>query len=112
MDFKKELYVPIRSSALNSRHEIILPHEKSSEQLDSKKVIPTCDLVMVEMSLPSTGVGIEMGWADGAGVKILGLYKTGSKISGSVKVVCKDFIEYEDSETMVKKIEQYLKKRI
>ena len=64
-DYQKELYEPIKNSELYNSHEIIFPHDKSSEVSNSKEVIKGCDMVIAEVSYPSTGMGIELGWADG-----------------------------------------------
>jgi hypothetical protein len=63
-DFKEELYKPIRSSDLNSIHEIILPHEDSNEQFKTLDLFKSggCKLIIAEVSYPSTGQGIELGW--------------------------------------------------
>ena len=77
LDFKKELYQPIRESQLNALHEIILPHEIHEEASDfvTRDIIKTCDVVIAEVSFPATGLGIELGWADSASVSIICIYK-------------------------------------
>ena len=62
-DYKNELYLLIRKSYLNNEHEIILPIENGREVI-TKEMIKSCDLVIAEVSYPSTGMGIELGWAD------------------------------------------------
>ncbi len=32
------------------------------------------------------------------------MYKKGQKISGSLKIICKDFIKYDDKEDMINKL--------
>ncbi|OGM27238.1 hypothetical protein A2962_01870 [Candidatus Woesebacteria bacterium RIFCSPLOWO2_01_FULL_39_61] len=105
-DFKKELYGPIRKSELNSKHEITLPHEKSSELFDSKKYLDKCDLVIAEVSHPSTGQGIELGWANAKQVPIICFYKKGASPSNSIKAVSKHIFEYEGSIDLVNKISE------
>jgi len=55
-DYVNELYVPLRRSKLNSIHEIILPHEKSDRPYSSKEFFKTCDVMIAEVSHPSTGL--------------------------------------------------------
>lgn len=100
-DFKTELYEPLRASELNRSHTITLPHEKSGEPFHSKEYLGHCDLVIAEVSYPSTGQGIELGWADGYGVPIICVYKQGAKPSGSLKVVSNIFLEYSDAPDMI-----------
>ena len=106
-DFKKELYEPIRKSSLNSKHAFILPHEKSGKPFNSKDFLKDgCGLIIAEVSYPSTGLGIELGWADSYNVPIICIYKKGSKISGSLKVVSKSFVEYANSNELISGIEK------
>lgn len=109
-DYKQDLYKPLRESALNAQHEIILPHEDDFATIKTKDIIKDCDLVIAEVSSPSAGLGIELGWADACGVPIICIYKTGAKISGSLRFITKKFIEYSDSSELVKKIEAILQK--
>jgi len=107
IDYKKDLYGPIRNSGLNSRHEIIFPHE-TDKFINSKDIIENCDLMIAEVTYPATGLGIELGWAEMLGKSVLCVSKKGSKLSGSLKVVTNDFIEYSDSDDLIKKIEQFM----
>lgn len=106
-DFKKELYQPIRNSKLNSQHEIIFPHE-TDEFINSKNIIKDCDLVLAEVSYLATGLGIELGWAEMFDKPVLCVYKKGAKISGSLRVVTSDFIEYSNSRDLVDKLEKFI----
>lgn len=106
LNFKDDLYLPIRKSQLNSEHEMILPHEIYQDASDfvTKDIIKTCDVMIAEVSFPATGLGIELGWANAFECPIICIYRKGSKISGSLKVVCENFIEYTDKEDMLKKL--------
>ncbi len=99
-DYKNELYKPIRESILNEKHEIIFPHE-TDEFFNSKDRIKNSDLMIAEVSYPATGLGIELGRAEMFGTLVLCVYRKGTKISGSLKVVTKDFIEYSDAGDLV-----------
>lgn len=63
-DYTNQLYTPLRLSKLNSRHEIFLPHEPNEVPINTKAIIEACDIVLAEVSYPSTGQGIELGWAN------------------------------------------------
>lgn len=106
LDFKNELYKPLRSSILNSTHKIILPHElyKNATDFVTRDIIKTCDLMIAEVSYPATGLGIELGWADAFKCPIICIYRSGNKTSGSLKVVTDKFIEYTDKNEMLEKI--------
>lgn len=100
--FKKELYEPIRNSSLNTEHTIILPHEKSDDPFNSKDYLKNeADLLIAEVSEHKLGLGIELGWADIYQVPIICIYKKSSKLSGSLKLISKYFVEYSNSEEMI-----------
>jgi len=105
-DFKEELYSPIRSSILDQIHSMTLPHENTSDLFDSKTHLQTCDLMIAEVSYPSTGVGIELGWADMFGCNIVCIKKIGSTSSSSLEAVCKNIFEYGNHEELVKAIQK------
>lgn len=108
-DYKKDLYEPIRHCDLNNAHVFVLPHESSDEPFNSKDYLQNeADLLIAEVSEPATGLGIELGWADAYGVPIVCVYRKGSKISGSLQAVSKNFIEYGDSEELISGIEQVI----
>ncbi len=107
-NYQEELYKPLRSSQLDTKNEIILPHENSLELFNSKEYFDSCDLVIAEVSFPSTGEGIELGWANIKNVKIICVYRAGSKFSSSLKAVSKDFIEYSSSSDLIQKLEKLL----
>ncbi len=102
-DYVKELYEPLRNSNLSKKYELILPHETSKKTFDSKKMIPSCDLIISEVSYPSTSMGIELGWANKDNKRILFIHKRGFKISNSLREVSSDFIEYSNSDDLIKK---------
>lgn len=103
-DYQNELYEPIRKSELNKQHEIILPHEYTTKQFNSKEYLKNCNLIVAEVSYPSTGQGIELGWANTYTVPIACIHKKEAKPSGSLYVISEAFIGYENSEDMIQKI--------
>jgi hypothetical protein len=102
-DFKNELYKPLRDSKLNTKHEIIFPHENETE-VSTKDIIRDCDLFVAEVSNPLFEQGLELGWANGAYVTIACFYKPGSQASSSLKYVTDNIFEYDSMENMIKKI--------
>ncbi|HLL61078.1 MAG TPA: hypothetical protein VK338_05145 [Candidatus Nitrosocosmicus sp.] len=102
-DCKKELYKPILDSNLSKLHDFILPHEKSDTPY-TKPLMENneIDIVIAEVSYPSTGEGIEIGWADVYNIPVYAIYKSGSKYSAALKLVCKSFKEYKNNDEMLK----------
>lgn len=105
-DYKKELYDLIRQSGFNLEHKFILPHENSDEKFSSKEFFKNgCDLVIAEISYASTGMGIELGWANMFDIPIVCIYKKGSVLSRSLEEVCGEMIEYDnDIENVINKL--------
>lgn len=107
-DYKSKLYNPIKQSNLMKENTLFFPHDGSDKVVNTKKIIANYDLVLAEVSLPATGQGIELGWADDAKTPIVCLYEKGRAISSSLKFITKDFIEYEDTTDMIKQINEYV----
>jgi len=96
-DFQKELYLPIRESDLNTEHTIILPHELSQHSYSSLEMFKTrkFDLILAEVSYPSTGQGIELGWANAFDIPIVAVYQENQAYSASIKTVTEHFLSYK-----------------
>lgn len=110
-DYERKLYNPILDSEICKEHKIIFPHinEKS---FNTKKIIEEADLFIAEVSVPSLGLGIEIGRAEQIGKKILCIYNKEYKLPESLKFVETDIIEYKDETDMVNKIKEYIQKQI
>ena len=107
-DYESELYAPLKESPLAREHQIFFPHDIENTDTHSKNLIAHGDLVLAEVSYPSTGQGIELGWASSNDTPILCFYKTGSKISSSLRFITKNFLEYTNEKDMLNKLEAYL----
>ena len=107
-DYKYELYKPIRESSLNNIYEIVFPHEKGSEQFDSKKCLRECDLMIAEVTSPATGLWIEIGWANLFNVPVICVYKRGSIPAGSLQGITNVFIEYGSVLELIDKLDDKL----
>ena len=107
-NYQEELYKPFRSSEFNVKNGITLPHENSTENVVSKEYFDYCDLVIAEVSYPSTGMGIELGWANMKGVKIICIHKSGTTPSAATKAVSENFIEYSSFEDMFERLQVFL----
>lgn len=108
-DYINKIYEPIKKSDLFKEHKFFLPHENKNKIINTKEIISNCDLVIAEVSLPTTGQGIELGWADYAKTPILCIYEKGVNISSSLNFITNKFIEYENIEDMVVNISDYIR---
>lgn len=96
IDFINELYKPIKNSVELSNCEFILPHERKQENNNNRMIYKNLDMIIADVSKPSTGLGIELGWANDDNVKIYCIYKKGFKYSSSLKTVSNNFYEYSN----------------
>ena len=93
-DYEKEIYEPIKRSALYSQHTFILPHEHSDKPFSSKEYFKKgCDLVLTEVSHPSTGMGIELGWASTEQVRIACLHQRARKPTEALRAITDTILE-------------------
>lgn len=100
-DFEQELYQPLEH-AIPQGSSLILPHRNSSEVYPSKELLTKrgCDLMLAEVSYPSTGLGIELGWASVGNVRIICIAKVGSQISSAIKAVAEQTKTYKTQEDL------------
>lgn len=104
-DYQKELYEPLRRSVARD-HQVVFPHDDFV--VNSHEVITSSDVVVAEVSYPSTGEGIELGWAHAARVPIVCLFKIGGEYSSSLSFVSDTFIGYSSTQDMVTKLQAWL----
>lgn len=98
-DFKNELYAPLKQFL--PEHELFLPHENSDDaNNNAKKILKKCDIILAEVSYPSTGQGIELGWADMLQKPIVCIYKTDAKPSSAVPIVASATHQYASIESV------------
>ena len=77
-DFRHVLYEPLLESSIATDHNLILPHQFSDSPYEFEKNVAKMDLIIAEVSFPSTGQGIELGIAHAAHKPIICFYKNGS----------------------------------
>jgi len=90
-------------NAFGDKHELVLPHDKKDGE-HSKTIIESCDVVLGEVSYPSTGQGIELGWADDVQVPIVCIHKSSETPTGALRYVARDVVSYDDENDMVEKV--------
>ena len=107
MDYEKELYKPLLNSKLTSEYRFILPHSREYDKVNTKEILINSDYLVAEVSFPATGVGLELGRAECNNVSIICFVKKGKKCSSSIERNFEVF-EYNDSQEMIKKLEERL----
>jgi nucleoside 2-deoxyribosyltransferase len=107
-DYVGDLYMPIKNSKFASENELIFPHEDTTWNV-SRETIRSSDMIVAEVSYASTGLGIELGWADAFGIPIICLFRQGTTPSGALMAICEKPIEYSP-DTIVQVIERVVTK--
>lgn len=102
-DYVGELYEPLKRSALAAQHTLIFPHE-GGKTFFTKDIIARCDVFVAEVSYPSTGQGIEVGWADMYKKSIICVFKSGTQPSSSLTMITDTLIEYQNPDDMIGKL--------
>ena len=106
-DYQTELYAPLKT-AFAEKYDIYFPHDTENDGQNSKQIIAESDIMLAEASYPSTGQGIELGWAEAAGVPIVCFYKNGAVPSGAIKHVAKIIFTYSTPDELLGEIAKQL----
>ena len=109
IDYKKEIYEPLRNDDFFLKHELVLPHEDSTNIGNSREDYKDYDIVIAECSKPSIGVGIELGWFYDDKKPIYCFYKEGTKLSSAIRNISEQMVEYMDGRDFVDKIKGIVK---
>jgi len=109
INYVEELYKPIREFETSTNHTFLFPHEKSLGCNNARAFYNELDLFIAEVTIPATGLGIELGWAYDNNTPIVCIYKKGAKVSNSLKFVTEKFYEYETIDELKNLIELIIK---
>lgn len=110
-EYQEDFYRPFKGSQLSEEHELVFPHD-SDEFFQSKSFLrDECDLVVAEVSRASTGLGIELGWAENFDVPVICLHREDSDPSTSLSTVSSNIENYSSVEEMVEKVERFVEKQ-
>lgn len=110
LEYRKKLYQPLKNSSLGREYEMIFPHD-SEEFFNSREFLKKkCDLFVADVSKPSTGLGIELGWADIFEVTVLSICQEGNEPSSALEAVTGDVTEYRSGKELVETVENKVRK--
>jgi hypothetical protein len=107
LNWKNEFYNCLKKFR-SEDYEIFLPQEDGAREKITKEMIKDCDFVIAEVSFPSTGQGIELGWADINNKRINCVFKEGSKISNSLRFISDNFLSYTNMDNLSNEIRKML----
>ncbi|MEX1112396.1 MAG: hypothetical protein WEC84_02945 [Candidatus Andersenbacteria bacterium] len=97
-----------RFAELQPKVRIVFPHSEEEQVQRTKDAITAADLVLVEVSIASTGSGIELGWANAEGKKIIAFHQGGAEPSPALKFVTSDIQLYVTEEHVFEALEKLL----
>ena len=107
-DYQNELYVPLKNSDLFKQHEFILPHDDDNYKHD-RDFYKEIDLVIAEVSYPSTGLGIELGFLYDDNKPICCIHRSNKKISSSINAVTENIYEYSNLDEIIEIVKGIIK---
>lgn len=92
----------------HSNIRFYFPEETPEEIAQTKDEIESSDLVLVEVSIASTGSGIELGWANAAKVPIIAFHQGGAEPSPAIKFATQDIHVYVTEEHILSVLKKLL----
>ena len=107
-DFHNLFYKVLDTGFRESGTIFIFPHQSPNALINSKESIKTSDFLLAEVSYPTTGLGIELGWADSFGVPILAVYQAGKVPSKSINFLTENIVEYSSSEQLIDIVQKFI----
>ncbi len=107
-DFRNELYKPLLE--IFDANQIILPHQLTSNIYPIKEMLinKQIEYILAEVSYPSTGQGIEFGYADMTSTPVILLAKEDVKLSSSVEEMFTNIIRYKDTADLIDQVKSRL----
>ena len=106
-NYQNELYLPLKNDDIFKKHEFVFPHDGDNSKHD-RNFYKNIDLVIAEVSYPSTGLGIELGFFYDDNKKIYCIHRNNKKISSSISMVTDKIYEYSNLDEMLDIIKQFL----
>jgi hypothetical protein len=105
-DYEAQLYAVLRGLKLPTDATVSLPHAGGATGDCTKSFFAAgCDLFIAEVSAPSTGLGMELAYADMHGVPVVCVHRSDCRPSSSVKMVSQTILGYESPEELARHVE-------
>ena len=111
-DFKNELYKPIKDSNLGEKYDFIYLLDNPDFLPNTKNLIKSYSLVIAEISYPSTGAGIEIGWTDAFNIPIIFIHNELYNPPQYLKTMSPHILKYNNSNEIPLLLEPVLKELI
>lgn len=110
INYQEELYRPIMENKYyqDPNYTFFFPHQLDRNSQNDRVFYEDIDIFFAEVSYPSTGLGIELGYAADSQVPIILLIKKGITPNTSSKTIATDILEYTSPKDLKEKIEFYI----
>jgi nucleoside 2-deoxyribosyltransferase len=107
-DFQQEFYQPLRVALAPAKAELLLTHaEAQAGVINTRQLIAKAELCFAEVSYSSTGMEIELGWADALGIPIVAFYRQDCVPSTSLPLIARQMIGYSTAADLVGAVQTY-----
>lgn len=95
-----------------NKYNFIFPHKKSAFSRNGRQFYKkeNIDIFIAEVSMPATGLGIELGFAFDENIPVYCFYKNGCYPSRSLNTVTENIIEYIGMSDFFEKLQKVLEK--
>ncbi len=103
IDYQK-IYDWIESCEELKKYNFMFPHKLDSNSRNGRDFYKNIDVFIAEISFPSTGLGIELGFSFDEKIPIYCFYKENSNYTNALLSVTNNFIEYTAREDFLKKL--------
>ena len=104
-NYRDELYNPLKNSLLSKRMNFIFPYDENANY--SENILPEYKYMIVEVSAPSIRLGMEIERARSNGIEIICIFKRGYNPELCLKEISKTLIQYDDTDDMLNKLDEY-----
>ncbi len=105
-DYQTDLYDVLKKSELYNHHEFYFPHDGDIK--NTKEEIKNSDIIIAHISGASIGQGIELGWAENFGKRIIAVHHSHTQVSSSIRFITKEIVDFTNGEDMIKKLTDLL----
>lgn len=102
--YEEKVYAPVRGLCERDGHEAVFPQDGAYGPRNWRESITGADAFVLDASVPSTGAGIEAGWASAAGVPVIAVHEKGSVPSTVVAYIAAAIVEYDGPEDLSAKL--------
>lgn len=111
-DYENLIYKKVLSSSVCLMQNVILPYSDNNKTKYAKDLIKSADLVIVDLYKPSFGLSLELRWLSKIKDKKVLFLSQDNIIPKSYQKIVTDFTKYDENNTYIKLIEDFINKEL